>query len=114
MKKLVLLAGIFLAATTGYSQSLDDIREALGKKNVDYAKAKEMVDKYLSNPKNAAKPDGWYYKGFIYNAVSKRDELKSLCNDCKWEAFTAFKKYQELDKKNILMALEQNGSLFDF
>lgn len=113
MKKLVLLAGIFLAATTGYAQSLEDIRELLGKKDIDYKKAKEMVDKYLSNPKNAAKADGWYYKGYIYNGASKIDSLKSLCDDCKWEAFTAFKKYQELDKKNILMALEQNASLFD-
>lgn len=113
MKKIVLLAAMGLVMNTLKAQSVDDVRELLGKKDVDYTKAKEAVDKHLANPKNAAKADGWYYKGFIYNAISKRDDLKSLCVNCKMEAFEAFKKYQELDKKNILMALEQNVSLFD-
>ncbi|UEG48907.1 hypothetical protein LK994_09680 [Ferruginibacter lapsinanis] len=113
MKKIVLLAVMGLVMNTLKAQSIDDVREILGKKDVDYAKAKETIDKHLAIPKNAAKPDGWYYKGFIYNAISKRDNLKSLCTNCKMEAFEAFKKYQELDKKNVLMALEQNASLFD-
>jgi hypothetical protein len=32
--------------------------------------------------------------------------------DYRMEAFNAFKKYQELDPKNIMMTLEQNGRLF--
>ncbi|MES2430829.1 MAG: hypothetical protein V4556_07810 [Bacteroidota bacterium] len=113
MKKIILLAAIIGSTTITYSQDLDDIREALGKKEIDYTKAKDLVDKHLANPKNAAKADAWYYKGYIYNSISKKDELKALCTNCKWEAFEAFKKYQEMDNKNVLMTLEQNASLFD-
>ncbi|MGG9971718.1 hypothetical protein ACQ33O_07975 [Ferruginibacter sp. SUN002] len=112
MKKIVLLISIVWAGTA-HAQKLDDIREALGKKEIDYAGAKEMVDKYLANPKNAAKSDGWYYKGYIYNGLSKGEATKGLCADCRMEALEAFKKYQELDPKNILLKLEFNGSLFD-
>ncbi len=111
MKKIVFLIVAVVAGMVTYAQSLDDVKESLTKS--DLAKSKELVDKYLSNPKNAAKPDGWYYKGYIYNGISKNEALKASCPDCKMEAFNAFKKYQELDKKNILMLLEQNASLFD-
>ena len=72
-----------------------------------------MIDKVQANPKNAAKPEGFYYKAVIYNAISKKDSLKSACNDCRMQAFEALKKYQELEPKNLLLILEQYNTFFD-
>ena len=110
MKKLILFLFLILSGKLIFAQDIDDIKDEYGK---DLLKAKTMVDKYLNNPKHANEAEGWYYKGVIYNAISKKDSIKSACTDCKWEAFEAFKKYKELDPKDILMQLEQNGSLFD-
>ena len=75
MTKFFSLLVLSLAVTITYAQDIKDIRNyaLLGQNQ----KAKEAVDKYLAVPKNAAKPDGWYYKGFVYNALSK-DSTKSI------------------------------------
>jgi len=77
-------------------------------------KAKDLVDKYLTVPKNAAKSEGWYYKGFIYNQLSK-DSTKSLTESAalKDTAFLALKKYREMDPKAELLAEQNNSPLFD-
>jgi hypothetical protein len=110
MKKAAFILLFTMGFTITYAQDIDDIKDEMGQ---DIMKAKTMIDKYLSNPKNQSKPEGWYYKGVIYNTISKKDSLRSACTDCKLEAFEAFKKYKELDPKDVLMILEQNGSLFD-
>jgi len=77
-------------------------------------KAKDLVDKYLTVPKNAAKSEGWYYKGFIYNQISK-DSTKSLAESAalKDTAFVALKKYREMDPKAELLAEQNNSPLYD-
>ncbi len=62
---MVLLTGSLVT----FAQSLDDINDLMGK--FQYRKAKEGIDKFLADPKNASKADGWYYKGRIYNSLSK-------------------------------------------
>jgi len=77
-------------------------------------KAKEAVDKHLAVPKNAQKPEGWYYKGFIYNQLSK-DSTKSPAEikELKLTAYDAIKKYRELDPKAELLANQNNATLYD-
>ncbi|GAB2813765.1 hypothetical protein GCM10027043_11980 [Ferruginibacter profundus] len=77
-------------------------------------KAKDAIDKFLSDSKNAAKPDAWFYKGRIYNAVSKDSSITTTdAMKLKAEAFEAFKKYQQMDAKEVIFILENHGSYFD-
>ena len=59
----------------------------------DYDKAKEAIDKALTNESTKNEPKTWYYKGLIYNALylSKDKSFKSLvpanCSDIVFEAY---------------------------
>ena len=112
MKKYCFFMILLFASAVSFGQSLDDINKLmLLMKN---KQAKEGIDKFLSEPKNAAKAIGWFYKGRIYNAFSKdsgtapMDALK-----LKTEAFEAFKKYQQLDAKQENFKQENYASYFD-
>jgi hypothetical protein len=108
MKKGLLVVTLALLGNAIFAQTLDDVKKyvLLNK----YEDAKTQIDKFMLDPKNAAKADGWYYKGVIYNEVSK---INATCTTCKIEAFEAFKKYQVMDAKNTWMNEEQNVRLFD-
>jgi tetratricopeptide (TPR) repeat protein len=112
MKKIYLLFTIALGSSICYAQSLDEIKTTtlLGQ----YAKAKEGIDKYLAVEKNAKKPDGWFYKGFIYNMLSK-DSAKSFTESSalKQEALGYLKKYREMDSKAELLVEQSNSPFFD-
>ncbi len=101
-----------LVLTATYAQDIKEIRNLvlLGQTQ----KAKDLVDKYLTNPKNAAKSEGWYYKGYLYNQLSK-DSTKSLKESAvlKDTAFVALKKYREMDPKAELLSEQNNSSLYD-
>lgn len=112
MKKLVVMMAFLTSAAFTFGQSLDDINDMLGKS--EYRKAKEGIDKFLSDPKNAAKPDGWYFKGRVYNSLSKETSvLPAEAYKLKVDAFEAFKKYQVLDPKDIRFKLENYASYID-
>src|SRR4051812_6139501 len=112
MRKLIFSILLAVFALNTYAQSIDDIKDQVGKQQWD--KAKEQIDKYLANEKNSKKADGWFYKGVIYNEIAKSDKFKSLVpGDARMEAFTALQKYLELDPKNILGTIEQNVRFFD-
>jgi hypothetical protein len=113
MRKLILTALLASFAFAMYAQDLDDIKDLVGKQQWD--KAKDQIDKYLASEKNAKKPDGWYYKGVIYNEAAKSDKFKPILNgaDGRMMAFDALKKYNELDPKNIKGTIEQNVRFFD-
>ena len=66
----------------------------------------------MADPKNANNANAWYYKGKIYAELARQDSTGTLTYDAAKEAFDAFKKYQELDAKNVMMTLEQNVGLF--
>lgn len=112
MKKLSLLVILAITVQITMAQDIDQIRTFayLGQKQ----KAKDAVDKYLSVEKNAKKPEGWFYKGYIYNQLSK-DSSKTMAESfaLKGEAFEALKKYRELDPKNTLLNEQNNSPLFD-
>jgi hypothetical protein len=111
MKQFFNVILLLALGNTVMAQSIDDIKKLIGKN--DWAGAKTAVDAHLAVEKNAAKADGWYYKGVIYNEYSKSETLAPTCPTCKMDAFEAFKKYQAIDPKNILMVLEQNVRFFD-
>ncbi len=112
MKKYCFFTVLLFTCSFVFGQSLDDINKfMLLQQN---KKAKEMVDKFLTEPKNAAKGEGWYYKGRIYNALSKDSTATpSDAMKLKLDAFEAFKKYQQLDAKEESFIAEKHGSYFD-
>jgi hypothetical protein len=112
MKKYYFFVMMLFAGATAFSQSLDDINKLmiLGQNK----KAKESVDKFLSDTKNATKADGWYYKGRVYHALSKDSGVANTeAMKLKTEAFEALKKYQQLDAKQLNLVNEQYASYFD-
>lgn len=111
MKQLFVYAIIMLHTCCLWGQTLQEVKNLVDKDNM--AAAKKAIDSYLADKMNAAKPDGWYYKGLIYNECSKREDMANLCTNCRLDAFEAFKTYQQLDPINLYMKLEQNMRLFD-
>ncbi len=93
------------------AQTIQDVQTSIFKN--DLPKAKEAIDKIVVAPKTATKPESWYWKGYVYNALAKNDTTKKLCADCRMEAFEAFKKYQEMDPASKELVSEQYASFFD-
>jgi hypothetical protein len=94
------------------AQDIKDIRNfsILGQTQ----KGKEAVDKFLSVSKNALKPEGWFYKGLLYNDASKDSSKSSIQNgEMKATAFAALKKYRELDPKVPLLEERNNSPIYD-
>ena len=111
MQRFLLSLLIILGSTSLFAQTIEDIEAQVGKGEFD--KAKASVDAFLAKEKNAAKSDGWWYKGIIYNEIAKSDKYKSLAPDGRMDAFNAFKKYYEMDQKAVRATLEQHVRLFD-
>jgi tetratricopeptide (TPR) repeat protein len=113
MKKYVLAGMMVLGSLYGSSQELPkDIRFNIELKQFD--KAKEGLDKYIADPKNAASAIANYYKAYVYSALA-RDPKKTVAESkiLNEEAFAALKKYTELDPKLTLTKEENNSTLFN-
>jgi hypothetical protein len=112
MKKVSLFSFLFFSSFFTFAQTLDEINSMMDKRQ--YKSAKEGIDKYMADAKNTSKADGWYYKGRIYNVYSYDSSLsKKDIFDLKLQSFDAFKKYQQLDDKDLRMKLEQYQSYLD-
>ena len=112
MKKMVFLALAMVSTLSVLAQDLDQINDMMGASK--FREAKAAIDKYLQDPKKANDAQGWYYKGRIYNALSRdssisQQELYTLKND----AFQAFQKNQALDQKDVYLKLETHLSYLD-
>ncbi|WP_132054751.1 hypothetical protein [Pseudocnuella soli] len=106
MRKLILSALLLASGSGLFAQKLSDVEKKLA--DGKYAEAKDGIDKLLADPKNQNNANAWYRKGQIYMQLAmdstKLDE--SLTN--RSEAMTAFKRYYEMDAKNVMGTLEQN------
>lgn len=112
MKKVSLLIMLLFAGIVSMAQSLDDIKDLVGKGK--FSDAKTAIDKYLLEPKKANSSEAWFYKGRIYNLLSR--ESATPHNDLyilRKDAFDAFKKNQELDKKDLFLSLDSHISYLD-
>ena len=103
MKKYLLLGTFFLGAIYTQAQDLDNIKKMIILQQ--FEKVKPDLDSYLSNEKNAAKAEGWYYKAYVYQSLGRVEtktvaERKALLEG----AFDAIKKYTALDPKASLTA----------
>lgn len=111
MRKILMIASLALFSFSAlHAQKVKDVQEKFQKGKYD--EAKEKIDELLNDPKNQSLPEAWYWKGNVYAQLAKADSNNTLSYDAAHEAFEAYKKYQELDQKNVLMTLEQNVGLF--
>ena len=112
MKKVLFIVVLIAGSLAGFSQNMDDIKEMTGKNQ--FKKAKDAIDKFLGNPKNASNAESFFYKGNIYNRLS-HDSTVSPADAMSYKiaAFEAFKKNQELDKLDLYMISENHVSYFD-
>jgi len=84
MQRFLLSLLIILGSSRLFAQTIEDIEGQLAKGELD--KAKASVDAFLTKEKNASKPDGWWYKGVIYNEIAKSDKYKNLVPDGRMES----------------------------
>ncbi|HQW85245.1 MAG TPA: hypothetical protein PK987_12305 [Ferruginibacter sp.] len=112
MKKYLLLFALVLGALHSFSQDFDEIKKTILLQKYD--KAKPMLDSYLSVEKNASKPEGWYYKAYLYSALG-RDTTKPMNESTSLYqgAFDAIKKYAELDPAAPLTVAESNATVYN-
>ncbi|HEX7845703.1 MAG TPA: hypothetical protein VF476_07845 [Chitinophagaceae bacterium] len=111
MLKSILTAVIMFVSVSLMAQSIDEIKGFAGKNQWD--KAKEGIDKYLANEKNAKKGDGWFWKAQIYNSIARDANFSKQFPGTRAEAFTAYKKYLEVEPKGVEGTLNQHSPLFD-
>lgn len=112
MKKLFLLAVLAGSAVFTNAQDIDEIRNLVLLGQV--SKAKETIDKFMASEKNSKKPEGWFWKAYIINQLSK-DSTKTVqeSSAMKMESFGLFKKYREMDPKATLLAEDNNSPIYD-
>ena len=110
MRKLFLSAAFAASLTISYAQDLKDVQEKISKGKYD--EAKEKLDKFMADPKNANNATAYYWKGKINTYYAQTDTAGTLTYDAAGEAFTAYKKTLELEPKNVSMTLDQNIGLF--
>ena len=112
MKKLCFFSFVLFVAAAAGAQSLDDIGKLMEKNKYDAAKV--SIEKYIADPKNVTSAEAWYYKGRIYNSLSKDSTVaKQDAYNYKQTAFDAFKKNQQLDKLDLRMKSEFFKSYLD-
>jgi hypothetical protein len=112
MKKFLFFSLMLTIGASAYAQSLDDISKMFNSKQL--VPAKVAIDKYFADTKNANNSDGLYYKGKIYNELSKDAATsKSDVYNYKLIAFEAFKQNQVNDKKDMRLTLEQHIPYLD-
>lgn len=112
MKKLLIITFCAFGFYTSSAQTVDEVAKAIN--NKDYAGAKAKIDAVLANPKNVEKAEAWYFKGRAYNSYSYEPNVsKTEAYQLKTDAFEAFKKYQQLDPKDVRLKLENYQSYLD-
>ncbi len=112
MKKIIFVIFLLSGWAIGQAQDLDMTKAYIVAGQ--YAKGKDGIDKFLSKAGNETNAEAWYYKAYLYNALS-RDTSKTNAEmgALNTESFEALKKYKQLDAKGKLTKEESNGTIYN-
>ena len=103
MKKTALFLMTLVLAVIVKAQSYDDIKSylLLGQTK----KAKEDIDKRMTNSKFASKPEAYILKAAVYSALAADSAVQNTPEAATYrsESEAAFKKYQEMEPSGELM-----------
>ncbi len=111
MKKILLAVTIGLAGMTASAQNYENI------KNIfiltQYQKAKDELDKAMSNAKFSSKAEAYILKASVYGALAMEENKKNTAegDQLTIDGDAAFKKYREMDPSMALLTdlVYQNG-----
>lgn len=113
MKKLFLFAAMFCFFFGVYAQSYEQIKNmvAIGQ----FKKAKEDLDKAMTNTKFTAKPEAYILKTSVYAGLAMSPEVKGTpeATQLTKEAEASFQKYREMqpDLSLVKDPIYQNGPI---
>lgn len=110
MRKLILSALMLASGAGAFAQKLSDVEDKLSKGKYDDARV--AIDKMMTDPKNQGNANAWYRRGQIYGQLALDSTKADQALTNRTEALAAFKRYYELDPKNMLGQLEQNVRMF--
>lgn len=106
MRKFILSALLLATGAGAFAQKLSDVEKKIGEGK--YEDAREAVNKLLADPKNQTNANAWYRKGQVYIQLALDSTKKDQAVANRAEAMQAFKRYYEMDAKNMMGTLEQN------
>ncbi|MGH2553697.1 MAG: hypothetical protein ACRDEB_08265 [Chitinophagaceae bacterium] len=113
MKKILLFLLVGLACFVTEAQSYESIKNTVILQQ--YKKAKEDLDKAMSNAKFSGKPEAFILKTTIYASLSMDETVKNTAagDQLTEEGDAAFKKYKEMDPSMVLIddLVYQNGPI---
>ncbi len=111
MKKILIAALVFSAASVAQAQNYDAVKNLVIFNK--YKEAKAELDKNMGNAKFTSKAEAYMLKTAIYSALAMEDAVKTTPEGERLaaEAEAAFKKYQEMDPALSLIndPVYQNG-----
>ena len=97
MKKITFTLTMLALALFLHAQTYDEIKQSLMLNQ--YKKAKDDVDKRMTNAKFASKPEAYILKSSIYAAMAADSSIKDTPEGAtlRAESEAAFKKYREME-----------------
>jgi hypothetical protein len=112
MKKLLLLSMFAMSLQLVTAQDYKKVNNAVLLGRIEDAKTE--IDKMATDPKAQAKAETYMWKGKIYAAIFKNQQLNAKYPNAEAEAEAALRKYEELDP-TFAVAKEKDGiaSYFD-
>ena len=104
MKKILFVIAISLGSLAATAQSYENVKNMFIL--TQYQKAKEELDKSMSNTKFTSKPEAYILKAAIYGALSMDDTKKNTPegDQLAAEGDAAFKKFKEMDPSMALLS----------
>lgn len=78
-------------------------------KNNELDKAKELIDAAAEDSVFNTKPATWYYRGFVYKEVYKRDEASKKDSELREKSIEYFSKAFKMEKEGPLAKGCENG-----
>jgi hypothetical protein len=111
MLKVFIFLNVLILNVCGTAQTIESIKKNIIEHHL--LDAKTEVENLLAMPEHTRNADAWYFKGFIYNLLSKEDSLSLSLTNPKAIAFNAFVKCLELTPKHRWLDRDHYAPLID-
>lgn len=104
MKKSLLFVSVCMIGFASFAQNYELIKNMTVLQQ--YKKAKEDLDKAMTNTKFISKPEAYILKTCVYAGLSMQDDMKNTAagEQLAGEGDAAFKKYKEMDPSMSLLS----------
>ena len=108
MKKIFYIALLFFCTNSVFGQNKLS-KAVYSLKNKELDKAKELIDAAAEDSIFLTKPATWYYRGFVYKEVYKRDEANKRDSELREKSIEYFLKAFQMEKEGPLAKGCENG-----